>query len=391
MSNALIIAVCTLLVIAYLFDRSASRTRIPSVILLLSLGWGLQQLIGLLPFELPDLQPVLPVMGTIGLILIVLEGSLELHLNKEKIPLVRRAVLIALLPLVTGALLAAAWMYHSQGTSFKNSLAAAIPLFVISSAIAIPSARNLNPEEKEFVTYESSISDIIGVILFNFIVYNEVIDAGAIGSFIGNMLVILIISAVSTIFLAWFMARNEHHVRFIPIIICIILIYAAAKVWHLPSLLFILIFGLFLANLQPLRNRSWFNKFPVDALIPEVHKFHELGIEMAFLVRSLFFILFGFLMSTDEILNQEALPVSLSITGLIIALRILFLLFFGKKLNPLVFLAPRGLITILLFLSIPESQQIPFINKSVVIQVILFSALFMMFGLIRYKTPAHEN
>lgn len=391
MSNALIIAVCTLLVIAYLFDRSAARTRIPSVILLLGLGWVLQQFTGLLPFTLPDLQPVLPVLGTIGLILIVLEGALELQLGKEKIPLVSLATAMAFLPLVIGALVVAGWMYLNLGTSFKNSLAAAIPLFVISSAIAIPSARNLNPAEREFVTYESSISDIIGVIFFNFIVYNEVIDAMAVSSFITGMLLILMISVISTLFLAWFMARNEHHVRFLPIIICIILIYATAKVWHLPSLLFILIFGLFLSNLELLRNTRWFRKFPVDALIPEVKKFHEVGTELAFLVRSLFFILFGFLMNTDEIVNSDSLPVSLAVTALIIALRLGVLLLFRKPLNPLVFLAPRGLITILLFLSIPESQQIPFINKSVVIQIILFSALFMMFGLIRYKSEAYEN
>jgi cell volume regulation protein A len=48
---------------------------------------------------------------------------------------------------------------------------------------------------------------------------------------------------------------------------------------------------------------------------------------------------------------------------------------------PLLFVAPRGLITILLFLSILPSQNVDFINKSMVIQVVLLSVLVMMFGL----------
>jgi hypothetical protein len=38
--------------------------------------------------NLPDLA-TLPVLGTIGLILIVLEGSLELELNKSKVGLIK--------------------------------------------------------------------------------------------------------------------------------------------------------------------------------------------------------------------------------------------------------------------------------------------------------------
>ena len=42
MTNAIIITICCLLLIVYLFDLTASRTRIPSVILLLLLGWAVK-------------------------------------------------------------------------------------------------------------------------------------------------------------------------------------------------------------------------------------------------------------------------------------------------------------------------------------------------------------
>jgi len=55
--------------------------------------------------------------------------------------------------------------------------------------------------------------------------------------------------------------------------------------------------------------------------------------------------------------------------------------------SPLLFIAPRGLITILLFLAIMPSQNIPFVNTSLVIQVIILTALIMMIGLMFSKKP----
>jgi hypothetical protein len=43
--------------------------------------------------NLPDLTATLPVLGTIGLILIVLEGSLELELNRSKVGLIKNHLL----------------------------------------------------------------------------------------------------------------------------------------------------------------------------------------------------------------------------------------------------------------------------------------------------------
>ena len=79
MTTTIIITFCVLLLIAYVFDLTSSKTKIPSVILLLLLGWSVRQLTVLLDIHLPDFSPILPVLGTVGLILIVLEGSLELE------------------------------------------------------------------------------------------------------------------------------------------------------------------------------------------------------------------------------------------------------------------------------------------------------------------------
>jgi len=44
----------------------------------------------------------------------------------------------------------------------------AIPLAIISSAVAIPSAAGLLKQDREFVVYESTFSDILGIMIFNY-------------------------------------------------------------------------------------------------------------------------------------------------------------------------------------------------------------------------------
>jgi Kef-type K+ transport system membrane component KefB len=199
MITTIIISFCILLLIAYVFDLSATKTKIPSVILLLLLGWSVRQLTVLLDLQLPDFSTMLPVLGTVGLILIVLEGSLELELNRSKFGLIRKSFFGALVPMIALAfLLAYGFMYFGH-FGLKDSLINAIPFCVISSAIAIPSVRNLPSHNKEFVIYESSLSDILGVLIFNFLAFNESIDIFSFGNFGLQILIITVVYLIATI------------------------------------------------------------------------------------------------------------------------------------------------------------------------------------------------
>lgn len=390
MTNAIIITLCVLLLIAYVFDLTASKTRIPSVILLLLLGFVVRELADILQVSLPDLTPVLPVLGTIGLILIVLEGSLELEFNASKTPLINRSVTVALLPMLALAFGLAWVLQQVGGYSFKDSLTNAIPLCVISSAIAIPSVKSLGQHSKEFVIYESSLSDILGVLLFNFVALNEFITLYTVGGFVMQLLVITAVSFVATIGLSLLLSRIDHHIKFAPIILLVILIYAVSKIYHLPGLIFILLFGLFLGNLDELQHVKWIHRLNPVALNKEVHKFREITTEAAFLIRALFFLLFGYLIETAELLNTETLVWAAGIVAAIFLLRAIQLRLSGLPLKPLLFIAPRGLITILLFLSITPASSIPLVNRSLIIQVIILSALVMMFGLMTTQTKERQ-
>ncbi|MFZ1586505.1 MAG: hypothetical protein WAT40_17200, partial [Saprospiraceae bacterium] len=172
MTTSIIIAVCILMLIAYLFDLSTAKTKILSVILLLLLGWAMQQGCYLLGVETPDFSSLLPVIGNIGLLLIVLEGSLELEFDRSKIPLVKKSFYSSIVPIILLALILTALFSYYGNNDWRASLLSAIPLCVISSAIAIPTVRYFDKASREFVVYESSFSDIIGVLFFNFVIYN---------------------------------------------------------------------------------------------------------------------------------------------------------------------------------------------------------------------------
>ncbi len=393
MTNTFIITICCLLILAYVFDLTASKTKIPSVILLLFLGWGMKQLTEVFHISVPDLQGLLPILGTIGLIVIVLEGSLELELNRSKFPLIRKSIIVAVIPMmILGFLLAGAFYYYmghdgdpSTIPDFRKSLIGAIPLCVISSAIAIPSAVNLSKRNKEFVTYESSLSDILGVLFFDFVFRNVTIDFHSFWIFLVQILIIAVISFIATVGLSFLLGKIDHQIKFIPIIILTILIYAISKMYHLPALIFIMLFGLFIGNLDELKRFKIIERFKPQKLDTEVHKFHEILIEGTFLIRALFFLLFGFLIDNSELLNSKTFFWALGIVGAIFLLRFVQLKFAKLPAMPLMFVAPRGLITILLFLYISEEDKIDLVNKPLVIQVILLSVFIMMLGLMFNK------
>ncbi|MGS0748839.1 hypothetical protein [Halpernia sp. GG3] len=175
MAETVIISICVLLLISYFFDITSKFTKIPSVILLLAIGWLLNQISGLSGFNIPDLNAILPILGTVGLILIVLEGSLELELNRSKKSLVIRTLLISTASVLIMTFASAAWLNYEWGISFREGLINVTPFCIISSSIAIPSAINLTSAKREFIIYESSISDIIGVIFFNFVTFGTAI------------------------------------------------------------------------------------------------------------------------------------------------------------------------------------------------------------------------
>ncbi|KIA89161.1 cation:proton antiporter [Kaistella jeonii] len=390
MAEMFIIGICVILLVSYIFDITSKFTKVPSVIFLLATGWLLNQVGGLFNIIIPNLNVVLPVLGTIGLILIVLEGSLELELNRSNQSVIKKSALIALLPLVIIAIGFSLFLYYEWEVPFKQSLINIIPFCIISSSIAIPSAINLTKDKRQFITYESSLSDIIGVVFFNFATFGTAITLSGAFHFVGQFMLMLVISLVASLVLAFLLAKIDHHIKYGPIIILNILIYEISKIYHLPALIFILFFGLILGNIDELKHLKFLRNVRFTKLNSEVKHFKDVVVEATFIVRTLFFIVFGFVLKTEDIINTDSLVWSVSIVIAIYLLRAIFLKLGKMDMQPLFYIAPRGLITVLLFLSITPEDRFPYLNESVVIQVILLTTFIMMIGLVFEKKVKPE-
>ncbi len=381
MTNYIILALCVIIILSYLFDLSSRYSRVPGVILLIGLGIALQLVSVSTGLDIPNLQPLLPVIGTLGLVMIVLDASLDLKLEKKKAKVLINTVVSALVLLtlvVTAGSLVLVKVYgHTPISAVLNT----IPLGIISSAVAIPSAAGLNTREKEFIVYESSFSDILGIMAFDFILFGQSEITGGIGNYIAGGLLTIVIAAVTTAGLAWLLHKVSYHINYVIIMTFVVLVYVLAELYHLPALLLVLIFGLALSNSRFVENTFIRKYVEFDKFNRDLESFRKILGELTFLVRSFFFIIFGYYTSVEGIFYPENLLTALLITSGILLIRWLFFSYVLRiRSSSLILFAPRGLITILLFLSIPAVYVIPEINTEVITLVILMTLLAMMLG-----------
>lgn len=390
-SNGLVIVGSMIIIISYLFNLVAKRYSVPSVLLLILLGLGLKGLISATGLESPDLTPILEVLGIIGLIMIVLEASLDLKLAGEKRKLISRAFFTALVNLFVSAILIALVMMVYLKVDLTTGLLYAVPLSIMSSAIIIPSVSALNEEKKEFMVYESTFSDILGIMLFYFLISSLKTDSFGEMSLavILNLSLTVAVSLAASYFLIFLFQKIRTELKLFLLIAVLILLYSLSKMFHLSSLLIILVFGLILSNRNiffPGKLKKYLNEEHMSTIFDN---FKMITLESSFVVRTFFFVIFGFTILLASLLDLKVWVVSLLILGILYGIRWSWFRFVIRKdIYPAVWMAPRGLITILLFYSIPESLWVEDFNIGILLLVILASSILMAISLIKYRRSA---
>ncbi|MBZ0205265.1 MAG: cation:proton antiporter [Flavobacteriales bacterium] len=387
-----LVILCGLVIFSYLFDLFAKRTRFPSVVLLLGLGIGLSLLTRYLGFELQETSRLLAVLGNVGLILIVLEGALEIHFDKGKLGLLRRAFLSALLVLMGTAALIALTLKVLSDSSWYVCILNALPFAVISSSIAIPSVANMRKADREFVIYESSLSDILGIVVFDFVLFNDTVTSKSILGLGVDMGAIALISVVFCLGLLWLMGKLKHHIKFFLIMSVLVMVYALAKQFHLSSLIIVLAFGLLLNNADRLHHPVFARVFHYPKMAVDLDQMKTLTAESAFLIRTFFFLLFGFSINLRELGQFPVWALGAFMIAAIYFARIGIMEIVAPKERPDVqLIAPRGLISILLFFSIPAAHAHPLVGNGVLFMVIIVSSVLMSYGLVRAKKEMPEG
>jgi NhaP-type Na+/H+ or K+/H+ antiporter len=391
-----------LIIFSYLFDAFARKTKFPSVILLMFTGILVRIATTLYGYDsFSFLDNLIPVLGTIGLILIVLEGAVELKINREKLPIILKGFLAALI-ILTANIFGLQWLFSLLfGMDSQVAVLYAIPLSIISSAVAIPSAAGLLNQDREFIVYESTFSDILGIMIFNYALrqvesQQSFIDGSSIVSLGLQIIGVIIISLAITYVLFRLLQQIEHHVKFFLILALLILIYAIGKLFHLPTLLTIFIFGVFLSNVKTLLPNFLRRYLDLEQTEKGLHEFHILTAESTFIVRTFFFLFFGF-----SIQIMDFTSISPIINGALIVLIMLIIRYayftiirLKIKSNSLTYISPRGLISILLFIQLKDVSFINTVNspidERVLLVVILSSMLIMLLGTLK-KQPEQTD
>ncbi len=299
MTNAAILAASVLLLFAYLVDIFGRRFRLPSVVMLIVTGIALRQLADATGLHLGWVDPVVPVIGTIGLILIVLEGALDLNVVRE------RMALIAI--------------------SSTSALAGFLATF---AAFAV---------------------------LFNLALGFE--------------------PSVAALGLFFLINRLAGHVRFLPLIAGLIFLYAIGKAVHLSPLVLILVCGLLLNNPHLLEWSPRLHALHGPDYDQTLKEFKGVIAELTFATKSFFFLLLGYWTELRELASAPAWMLAVAIIVGIFSIRYVLLALLRQPARAqLVWLAPRGLITVLLFLSAVHSGALGDFPLGAVMLVVLISS-----------------
>jgi len=384
----IIIGSSILIILSFIFNFISQKTNIPSVLLLMSLGVAIQYIFPKFK-DNPLIFNFLVVIGKVGLILIVLEAALDLKFKKEKIKLILQSFLMALLCLFGSALLIAYIIYLALDSDFYNAFVYAVPLSILSSAIIIPSVSSLKADKKEFMIYESTFSDILGIILFQFLTATGDFDSvkNLILSTSINILITIIVAVVFSYIAVWGIQKLTSHAKLFLIIAVLMLIYAIGSVFNLSSLIIILFFGIILNNSELFFSGPLKKYINLERLKPIFKDFYIITIESAFVLRTFFFVIFGLTISLISLVNYKVAFQSIIIVSGLYAIRFIFLklILWKKSIMPELFIAPRGLITILLFFTIPAKHFIYNFNQGILLYVILISSLIMTITLVLSK------
>jgi len=146
-----------------------------------------------------------------------------------------------------------------------------------------------------------------------------------------------------------------------------------------------------------LNNYSSFFKGGLSKLIKREQMDHVLAdfkvitAESAFVVRTFFFIIFGWSVSLISVFNLKVILIGFALLVIIYLSRAVVLFSVsGKKIVPQLYLAPRGLISVLLFYKIPPHFKSGLEFEPYLLFIIIATCLVMSWSLIRQKKKSSE-
>jgi potassium/hydrogen antiporter len=402
MSSALILGlVGGLLVIAFLANRVFKVTRIPDVVLLMGLGVLLGPGLGL--FHPEKLAKTTNLLGTLAIILVLFEGALELNLSNtlRHFP---GGLLLASLAYAFSTALVALIVVKGLHLSLTDGLLIGAALGCTSSTVVLPVLQQMEAEEAVRATLmlEASWGDVLAVLTVGLLVglgsHAGPLVQGLIQRFFVQVGVALVFSVAAGILWSRLLhVLSEQRFWQVLTFSMVLVLYAGMEALGSNGLIAVLGFGLTISNFPGIDAGPGLTG-SISVLADSQQALLTFHSELAFLVRTFFFVLIGAIAQLG-IFCEHPLLVAGTLGALFIARWLAIqasrwswqgIGVHGQE--AILWMLPRGLITVVLAIAATEarSQDLAFF-PGLAFAVILVTNLLLVFGSWRARRPATAN
>ncbi len=389
-----------LLVLAFVANRLAQRTRVPDAVVLILTGTLLGPVLGLV--NAARYENVTRGFGTLALILILFEGGLELDVRETLRHLGGGFVLSWSAYIITTGLVA--WVAKQcLPLSWQEALLVGAVLGCVSSTIMLPVLQQipLRLPVKLTLLVECSIGDVMAVLtvdaLLNLSRSHGSLVKGLVGGFVFELGISVLFGVAAGVVWARLMPLlSEQRFWQALTFAAVLLLYAGTTALNASGLFAVLVFGIVLANVPQARARLLAADMGIT--LPEGdfhHRILDFHSELAFLVRTFFFVMIGAVVHFSG-LRANAIPI-LGFSGAILAARWLAVNLSrwtwkgitSQERELIVLLLPRGLITAVLAIQVIEERGAEFgFLRAVAFAIILLTNLLVVLASVRARGMA---
>src|SRR5271163_3865603 len=401
MSTALILGlVGGLLMLAFLANRVFRVTRVPDVLVLMALGLVLGPALGLV--KPANLSSTTNVLGTLAIILVLFEGGLELDLRRT-LRHFAGSLLLAVLAYGFSIALVGLIVHKGLGLPLTTALAVGAVLGCTSSTVVLPVLQQLGAREPVKVTLmlEASWGDVLAVLTVGLL-----LGVGSQGGAVARHVLQGVLTQVG-VAVVFATATGILWSRLLPVLSdarfwqvmtfsIVLVLFAGTEALGASGLIAVLAFGLTLANFPGIDPRLRLAEEEAVSLQSKesLLSFHS---ELAFLVRSFFFVLIGAIADLGSFRGHTLLI--MGSLGALFAARWLALQVSGfafrnveaKERELMLWIMPRGLITVVLALQVAAARSEASFLSALAFAVILVTNVMVVVGSLRASRDAAAN
>jgi cell volume regulation protein A len=390
MSAALILGlVGALLILAFVANRVFRLTRIPDVVVLMALGVLLGPGLGL--FNLASLSKATNLLGTLAIILVLFEGGLELDL-RDTLRHFPGGLLLACVAFSFSLGLVALIVSKGLGLPLTTGLLVGAVLGCTSSTVVLPVLQQMEAEEpvKATLTLEASLGDVLAVLTVSLLLGlkggGDPIAIGLAHGVLTQVGVALLFAVTGGILWSRLLpVLSEQRFWQVLTFSIVLVLYAGMEALGANGLIAVLGFGMTLSNFPGVDPRSALAQSidPVDSQ-QALLTFHS---ELAFLVRTFFFVLIGAVAELGSF-RQHPLLMAGTVAALFLARWLAVQAsawswrgFDARGRDVILWMLPRGLITVVLAIEVAQARgsEVSFL-PGLAFAVILATNLMVVLG-----------